>query len=316
MDIRQLRYFVAIMEEGSLSRASARLGIAQPALSFHIRNMEAELGTPLLLRTSKGVTGTEEGQILLRNARFIIGQLEQAEQEIRGRAAEPEGEVRLGLPGTISQILSVPLIKAVNQRHPAVKLRIAEAMSGFLGNWLEDDRIDMAVLYMPPPARFISTCVLSEELCLLGPTDAGAGVRLSARAVPSLERIFRLPLILPSGSHGLRQLLENIAAEHGLAIETTIDVDSYSSIKELVEHGLGFSILPVNAVHVDAREGRLRMWPLKRPQLTRNIHIVVPADRPLRAAVRAVQSLCQEVLVDLVRTGKWQGARVTLPPSP
>ena len=84
MDIRQLRYFVAIAEQGSFSRAAALLHIAQPALSLHVRNMEFDLGTPLLFRSPKGVVPTEAGEILLRNARIIIDQLAIAEEEIRG----------------------------------------------------------------------------------------------------------------------------------------------------------------------------------------------------------------------------------------
>ena len=89
MDLRQLRYFVAIVQCGSISRASLQLNIAQPALSLHVRNMEADLGLPLLFRTPQGVQPTEAGLILLRNARLIIEQFEQAQREIRGSAAEP-----------------------------------------------------------------------------------------------------------------------------------------------------------------------------------------------------------------------------------
>src|SRR5690606_260802 len=147
MDIRQLRYFVAIAEQGSFSRAAALLHIAQPALSLHVRNMEFDLGTPLLFRSPKGVVPTEAGEILLRNARIIIDQLAIAEEEIRGHDNDPSGEVRLGLPGTISQILAVPLITAARTRYPKIKLRIAEAMSGFVLEWMRDARIDLAILY-------------------------------------------------------------------------------------------------------------------------------------------------------------------------
>ena len=95
MDIRQLRYFLAIVEEGSLSRAAQALHVAQPALSIHIRNMEADLGTALLFRSPRGVVPTEAGQVLLRHARTVLAQIALAEEENRGGDRAPEGEVRV-----------------------------------------------------------------------------------------------------------------------------------------------------------------------------------------------------------------------------
>ena len=75
MDLRQLRYFIAIVEQGSFSKAAETLNVAQPALSLHVRNMEAELGSALLFRSPQGVVATEAGEILIRHARIVIDQL-------------------------------------------------------------------------------------------------------------------------------------------------------------------------------------------------------------------------------------------------
>jgi LysR family nitrogen assimilation transcriptional regulator len=83
LDLRQLRYFVAIVEQGSFSRAAQVLNVAQPALSAHVRNMEADLGTNLLFRSAQGVMPTEAGTTLLRNARLVIEQVAAAEAEVR-----------------------------------------------------------------------------------------------------------------------------------------------------------------------------------------------------------------------------------------
>lgn len=127
-----MRYFIEIVEQGSLSRAAARLNVAQPALSIHLRNMEAELATPLLLRGRGGVVPTEAGQILLRAARRIVNEQVSAMDEIRSLGQEPSGEVRLGLPGTIADILAIPLIEAARRRYPRVRITLSEAMSGFV----------------------------------------------------------------------------------------------------------------------------------------------------------------------------------------
>ncbi len=118
MDLRQLRYFVAIIQCGSITRASMQLNVAQPALSLHIRNMEADLGVPLLFRTSQGVQPTEAGQILMRNAQLILAQFEQAQADIKGSMDEPAGVVRMGLPSSICHILGVPLILSARRQYP------------------------------------------------------------------------------------------------------------------------------------------------------------------------------------------------------
>lgn len=309
MDIRQLRYFVAIVEQGSFSKAAATLNVAQPALSLHVRNMEADVGKPLLFRSPHGVVATEAGEILLRNARIIIDQFAITQEEIRGRDAEPVGEVRLGLPGTISQILSVPLIIAARKRYPKIKLRIAEAMSGFVTEWIRDSRIDLAVLYIPVEDRVLTSYpVLSEELHVLGPVEAIDGVKAPGEGVLNLKQIAQLPLILPSLTHGLRELLEREAIAAGLSLNTVIDVDSYGNIKELVEQGMGYSILPFNSIAREVKDGRLRSWRIGKPQLKRDVYLVHPADRPMSNAVSSIEALCRETLLDLAATGRWSGA--------
>lgn len=312
MDIRQLRYFVAIAEQGSFSRAAALLHIAQPALSLHVRNMEFDLGTPLLFRSPKGVVPTEAGEILLRNARIIIDQLAIAEEEIRGHDNDPSGEVRLGLPGTISQILAVPLITAARTRFPKIKLRIAEAMSGFVLEWMRDARIDLAVLYRDINDRGIAMVrILEEELVFFGPTDPATDIPMpEVGTILDYDLIAQLPLILPSEAHGLRELLERQAITSNIELNTIIDVDSYSNIKELVSSGIGYSILPLNAIAREVSDGKLRSWTISNPKIQRSIYLTHSIERPMTNAVAAIESLAREVLRDLARTGRWAGATI------
>ncbi len=313
MDARQLRYFAAIVEQGSFSRAAAILHIAQPALSLHVRNMEADLGTQLLFRSPKGVVPTEAGAILLRNARIILDQFAVAEEEIRGHQNDPAGEVRLGLPGTIGEILSVPLIRAAHLRYPRIKLRIAEAMSGFVLEWMREVRIDLAVVYRDVTDHgIVTTRLLEEELQFFGPAEDAARPDLppSGHVMP-YALICRLPLILPGPSHGLRELLARQALSSGLELNTVVEVDSYANIKELVRTGFGYSILPENAICREAAAGALRSWKIGEPAILRSVHLAHSVERPMTNAVAAIQQLASETLRDLAVTGRWAGARVT-----
>ena len=313
MDLRQLRYFVAIVQSGSISRASLALNVAQPALSLHIRNMEADLGVPLLFRTPQGVQATEAGLILLKNAKVILQKFEDAEREIRGVTAEPSGEVRLGLPGTISQILGVPLVIAARQRYPKVTLRIAEAMSGYVLEWLRLGRVDLGLLFRFVEDRDLrSIALLTEALVLFGPgTPPATLVRVPSGESAPFELIADLPMILPSPGHGLRDLIDERAAALQVPLRTAIDIDAYGAIKTLVEQGLGYSILPAQSVQREIGEGRLRAWAIS-PALSRTVHLVLPSNRPLSEAVKAIEGLSRVTLRDLVRSGTWHAAQMRI----
>lgn len=143
MDIRQLRYFVAIAQEGSFSAAAKRVNVAQPSLSQHVMSLETDLNVKLFERTSRGVSLTEPGEILLSHATKIIESMGLAVSAVRKSGAEPIGDVTIGLPPTVSMVAAVPLAETVWLDLPKVRLRSIDAMSGFIQEWLEDQSIDI-----------------------------------------------------------------------------------------------------------------------------------------------------------------------------
>jgi LysR family nitrogen assimilation transcriptional regulator len=304
MDIKQLRHFLAIVEEGSFSRAALRIGVAQPALSLRVRKMEEALGTPLLLRSAGGVTPTEAGELLARRARTLLADLDRTEEEIRSLGAEPSGKVRIGLPGTISGIVSVPLIALMRARHPRIRLNIAEAMSGFVAEWLRDGRIDLAVLYTDmPEAGIAARPLLAEELVVLTPPGA------NGPEIESLSALADMALVLPSAAHGLRAMIDRGLRAHGVSVEPAIEVDSYANIKRLVAAGYGSSILPFHAVAAEAQSGALTVRRFAHPRLWRRAHLASATARPMtRAAAAVAEALC-EVSARLIADGVWAGAR-------
>ncbi len=307
MDLRQLRYFVAIVKSKSFSKAALRLRIAQPALSLHVRNMEADLGIALLSRTPQGVLPTDAGILLLAKARRIIADFEDAKQAVREFETEAAGEVRIGLPGTIAEMLSVPLILQTRARYPKIRLKVAEAMSGFVLEWLYDGRVDLGLLYLPVDERGLkSSPILVEHLCLFAPIMPIPGHEPPPEGVVAFADLARLPLVLLGIGHGLRALIDAEMDRIGLELATVIEVDSYNAIKELVGQGLGYSILPVNAIKLEEEAGLLRSWQISEPPFSRTAHLVHPTDRMLSKATLAVEEICREALIDLVETGRWR----------
>lgn len=302
MDLRQLRYFLAIVEEGSFSNAAKRLNVAQPALSLHVRKIEEELATPLLLRGPHGVTETEAGALLARRARTLLADLDRTKEEVRSLGQEPVGTVRLGLPGSISGILSLPLIVQCRARHPRIKIIVTEAMSGFIREWLLDGRIEIAMLYADlRDAGVRSQALLEEELVLLLPPGA------DANQVPR-KLIAAHGLILPSGAHGLRMMLDSWLRRQGMKVDPVIEVDSYGNIKQLVESGYGCSILPSHTVRDAVDGGRLQIKHFDEPRLSRSIWLAQSTSRPMTRAASAVSELLVEVVEQLVRSDDWAGA--------
>jgi LysR family nitrogen assimilation transcriptional regulator len=313
MDIRQLRYFQEIVAQGSLTRAAESLHVAQPALSLHLKNMEEQLGTRLLTRSRSGVTPTEAGDLLLQRARTILEDLARTEDDIRNLEADPSGIVRIGLPGTISAMVSLPLIMAARERYPRITLNINEAMSGFVGDWLSEGKVDLAVLYSrSKEQRIRSELLLEEELVVLWSGEAGCP------PVMSLGDLESVPMVLPSGAHGLRVLIDSTFQALGFAPDIAIEIDSFNNIKRLVAAGFGPSILPLYAVTEEVAAGALCVSRIAAPGLWRGAHLMSPGGRPVTRAVEAVHSVLRDVILDLRDSGAWAASRPPqcLPPSP
>lgn len=306
MDSRQLGYFREIVECGSLTAAARRLGIAQPSLSQHLRNLEADLGATLLLRTVKGVVPTDSGRILYRHAVAMTDLLRQAEQEVRQVEAVPTGRVTFALPASVSMALSVPLAETVRIELPQVRLCAVEAMSGHIKQWVGSGEIDIALLY---DVEELSDCtsrpLLHEDLHFYAAPDDWPLDEPPGSPVP-LQALNGLDLILPSPNHGLRRLVERVASAAGLDIRVVVEMDSLQQIKMLVARGSGYTILSPAAVHDLEAVGALAGGPIVEPTIRRPIHLVRSTRRPVTAASRAVEAICLEVVRDLVTRRIWQ----------
>ena len=305
MDVRHMRYFLEIVERGSITGAAQSLNVAQPALSLHVKNMEEQLGTRLLVRSRSGTVPTQAGALLARRARTILDDLARTEDDIRTLDRDPSGLVRIGLPGTIGGIVALPLLEAVRDAYPGIRLNIVEGMSGFISGWLAEGRVDLAVLYNKASTRDLaSELLLEEELVVLW--------RGGLECLPemSLSGLRGVPLVLPSAEHGLRIQIEAVLRETGYAPNVAVEIDSYANIKRLVASGFGASILPLNTVRDEVRAGGLAVSRITGPGLWRSVHLVQPAAGPGSRAQEAVRALLQDTVPGLVARGEWTGARL------
>lgn len=306
MDFRQLRYFVQIAEAGSLSRAAEQLHLAQPALSQALRQLEEELGVELVTRHARGVVPNEIGLLLLEHARALLAELGHTRELIRHHVKNPAGEVRVGLPPSIARGLTPPLVRACRERYPDIALKVVEQMSGYLSEWLQTGRLDLAVIYDPKLLHMAGSVrvqsVLEEDLHLIAPPTPEfrnkKSIRFKAIGAYTLAHLAR--------PHAIRVLLENQAQRHDVSLSFVLDLDSLSGIVALVPEGY-LTILPRFAVAKELAARELSAVPIVSPRLRWKVYVAT-AERGIRArAVNAVYELLMEVIRNLVRSGAWPG---------
>ncbi len=304
MDIRQLRYFICIVELKSFSKAAEQLGIAQSALSFHVRNMEADLGAKLLARNSRGVTPTEAGKTLFEHAGTVLRQLAQIRDEIRGQEDNPRGLVTVGVPSSVSMVLTVPLIEAVQEEFPNISLHVVETMSGFLEEWVRNGRLDLAILYNAEVVEsLLAEPVLNEELYLIAPAEE----RYRKRKTVKFSQLPNFPLILPGRPHGLRMLIDSYATKHDITLNVKVELDALPQIKALVSKGIGYSILAPAAVSEELKEGGLSALRIIDPAISRSVALVSSTQRTLPRAGETVSRAIVSIARQLVEEGTWPG---------
>jgi LysR family tcuABC transcriptional regulator len=304
MELRQLRYFVRVVELGSISRAALDLELVQSALSQQISRLESELSTRLLQRTSKGIAPTEAGLAFFHEAQLALRHADQAARA--AREARLSGTVSVGLAPTTASVLGLPLIQAMRERHPHVRLHMVETLSGHLSTMLNARQLDLAVLFDTDPARRWSvTPLLQEKLFLIG-ARAGAVERPAKLGMAQLQGV---PLILPTGPHGLRSTLDAAFQRARLRPKIAAEIDSLALVMEAVSAGLGCTIQPGAAIGRFADAGqRFQLSEIADRQLRRVNSLCSLSDDELSPAALATRVVLAECARELVLSGRWAGA--------
>lgn len=301
MDLKQLRNFVMVAESGSLSRASDRLRLAQPALSRQIKLLEHEVGFDLFIRSGRGMELTEHGSALLARVAGLIQQLDNSVEDVRALSREPTGQVVLGCIPSASYVVAGRVAIRVARELPLVSLRIVEGYAGHLIDWLHRGDVDLALLYGPASDLHLRVAeVMFEELVLVSPAGAGPGDQ--ALAVSALGQ---LNLVLPSRPHGLRMVVEAAAARAATVIQVRFEADSFRVLKDIVAAGLGHTILPLSAFCRDQEQHLFDVTRLVKPRISRQLVMALPASRVDTRATSAVRDLVLDEIGRMVDSGDW-----------
>jgi LysR family transcriptional regulator, nitrogen assimilation regulatory protein len=290
MDFRALHYFAKIAELGSITRAAGHLNVAQPALSRHVRHLEEELGAPLLIRESRGIRLTDQGRELFEHALTILRDVQRAKDEVRRSVGSPSGKVVLGLVPTICPLVAPALVSILRRDFPKIDLTINESYSQPLLDWLDEGRIDLAVLTEPPPTRRI----MIDHLVVEEMTFAAArGARPSGPI--QLDELAETPIII---SHGIRSIMDNLLGHKGPLLTVMLELNSIETIRLMARQGVATTILPRSILLDDGRRGDITLHSIGSDGVFRRLASAHSRARRLSRAAQIVKDTIAQLIAD------------------
>ncbi|MEY2514660.1 MAG: hypothetical protein QOJ89_2018, partial [bacterium] len=288
MNLRQLRYLVALADERHFTRAAAREHVAQPALSQQIRRLEAELGMALVERTTRKVAMTQAGELLVSRARRALAELDAAQAELQSLAGVQAGRLSIGALHTMGPVDVSLLLATFHERYPAVDLTVREQSSEELAAMLRDDEIDLAFLSVTERIQHRGLALrplVSEEIVVVLPADH----ELAASGRLRLRELSRESFISFREGARLRELLDSAAARAGFAPRIALESNESRRIRSLVSRGLGVAILPRSDAAGPGAE--VAVCDLVEPSLRRDITLASRAERRPSPAAEAFVAL-------------------------
>ncbi len=264
-DIRQLQRFVAVASERNFRRAAARLHISQPPLSDSIRQLEEEIGSPLLLRNRRQVELTRAGEVFLERAQLILSQLDESVRLTRAVADGLSGQLTVGFFPTATYDILPRILRAYRAAYPDIGLRFAELTTSEQPAALEQKRIDVALFLAPTVDRkgLVQEVVLKEPLFVALPEDHP----LAKRKRLGLRDLINEPFVFipPRWGTGFHARVSHACQEAGFTPNVIEEVEQLHTMVSLVGAGLGISIIAASVSRF--RPPNVVFRPLKDPSL-------------------------------------------------
>lgn len=288
MNLRRLKYFIKIVDVGSLTQAADILHIAQPALSQQLATLEGEVNQQLLIRTKRGVTPTTAGNILYTHAQAIMRQCAQAQSAIDRSGMELCGDVSVGLaPGTAAQQLAIPLMKEVQRQHPGITLYFNENFGTTLSELIMNGRMDMAVIYDNRNIhglRFIP--LMKEHLCFVCPNSLDKPVKEIA-----LADVARYDLFLPRIYNIMRKVVDDAFVKEGVTYKVACEIESQTTLNAALAAGMGCTIMPESAARAMLKASESWMAKIVEPDVHASLSFCISDHLPLSEPAEAVKSI-------------------------
>jgi DNA-binding transcriptional LysR family regulator len=286
MENSQLKGFLAVVEEGGVSRAAAKLHLTQPAVTKQIQALERELKTVLFDRTGRGVELTATGALLYDYSRRSLALLEECQQAIADTQAGAIGRLIVGA-GTTTCIFELPRwLQALRAQLPGIDVVVRTGNSREILQLVLAREVDLGLITTVVQHPELQVTELFEEEIVLVTSEA---VSQPAGNRDASDSLLNYPLILFPQSSGFREYLDQSLIRAGLEMQVKMETDSLEAIKSFVTTGLGSSFLPMRAVEVELATGVLKRVTLSTmPVLKRQTSVVWRSDRHLSPGAKAL----------------------------
>jgi len=285
MELHQLRYFCAVAETGSFSRAAEQSHVSQPSLSQQILKLEGELGARLFDRLGRSVRLTELGKTFLPRARAVLRELEAAKGDVVERKEFIGGQIAIGVIPTVAPYFLPPLLTDFSRKYPKVQLTVVEEITPVLLDRLRVGTIDVAILALPIRGHEFETIpLLTERLYAALPKRH----KLASRASLSLKDLRAEPFLLLRDGHCFRDTAVAACDRARLHPQIVFESGQFSSLLSMVGAGMGISIVPEMAI--EKKSGCRYVW-IADEQAARTIGAAVLRGRSLTRAHQSFLSL-------------------------
>jgi LysR family transcriptional regulator, nitrogen assimilation regulatory protein len=295
VNLRQLKYFIGVVDAGNMTRAAEALNVAQTALSMQMRQLEEDLGIQLLVRHSRGIEPTDAGKVLHARALAILKQVDDARREVRAMSQSVNERVRFGITPALMVAIGADLIERVQETLPQVSFSLMEAMSHVLvENMLRGD-LEYALCYDAPDLSQLSrTAFLQEDLVFVTLPSHQPGETIA------LVSVLDETLAMPDAADTVRMAMAKSARDLGLELEVTYEVRSVAAMKNLTLKGIASCVLPFGSVVDEVRSGQLKAHRIVMPPIRRTLYLASAAQRPVLRCDAAIVAEVRSSLAGLL----------------
>jgi LysR family nitrogen assimilation transcriptional regulator len=298
VDLKSLRAFCSVAEHGSFSRAAAALGVAQSMLSRQVSALEVDLGARLFYRSGRGATPTELGEAIHRRAKSLLMDSEQLLLDARSARDNPAGSVDLGVVPAITHPLVSRLSARLRRDYPLIRLRVYEAYSGQIEDWLASGRVEVGLFHRFRTSKVRGAeKVLHSELMLVSPRGHPA---TRQEQVP-FRTLDALPLAVPVRPTALVTMLADLAARQRIHLNIVLEGSTATIIMEAVARSGLCAVFARHYVERQMKSGEFSASRIVKPAIMQTTWLAIGTQRSATVATRVVARLVREIMLEQVR---------------
>lgn len=307
MELKQLRYFVSIVDSGSLGKAAQKLEIGTSALSQQISKLEDEVCTRLLQRNSTGVTPTPSGLAFYKQAQLVLRHAQYAIEA--AHSSRLTGHVSVGFSPSIAAVVGVPFMALMAERYPDIKIHLVESLSGNLSNLINSRQLDVAIIFTKDvDANWAVQPLLKEQMFLMANQTLLKKHRFDdciEQGQIDLSKINQLPLVLPSQRHGLRKFLDQKVE----TLNVDYEIDGLHLLMNCVSQ-LNMATIQPGSAYFEYLKPDLCLLKVVEPELDRINYLISLSEEELSPASLATKVAIKICVKDLIYKGLWPSAQL------